>query len=107
MKKKTLTDCILWLILYVALILACVIFLILDVMSHRWWWVVFDATLLVSFFLARITYRKALEYEAILVNQFKMMSDLMLMDKLASAISTIEPQKEKEDEVEADNGTPV
>lgn len=75
MKKKTLTDCILWLIVDVALIFACVIFLILDVMSHSWWWVVFDTTLLVSFFLdARIAYRKALEYEAILMGQFMMMT---------------------------------
>lgn len=105
---KTLTDCIVTLIVDAIIIFTCVIGLVLNILSHDWWWVAIDGVILLSLiFLSLSTYHKALEYEAILVNQFKMMAKLYLMDKVVSAIIPDEPQKEKEDEVEADNGTPV
>lgn len=114
---KTITESILFMALSMLVALFCVLGALLDICTHSWWNLAINILLVcVNVWFARKCYKRAKRLEEYMKKDIRTLLNLQLFDLMRHAFERHPDAfsngfgsntKDKEDEVEEGNGTPV
>lgn len=114
---KTLTNCFLYIAILLALCFLNILCLGIDIHARDWWGVAMSAVAVaICVWAIRLTYKRAKRLEEYMKKDIQTLLNLQLFDLMRHAFEKYPDAfsngfgsntKDKKDEVEEDNGTPV
>lgn len=113
---KTITNCFLYIAISVVLCSLNIIFLVINLYTHDWWNVAMGAVAVaICVWVIRGCYKQAKDYEEIILEAIDNTLDVATLAytkalrlETKEMLSKLEElSKDKKDEMEDDNGTPV